>query len=179
MMILLLILLSRLHPSLATLPGLPQLTTGATTLSTTRYEEVGSADKLLRQLNAYRESRGLPILRLSTTACRAARDQAVYNLTHAKHGHNQRGYASPRARLAAAGHRYEETRVLYSYSRGVNASFRGLSLQEKPDLETWILCTYRHSPAHNAALLDQYPSKLGVASVYRAGELQNTLIFCI
>ncbi|UOQ77775.1 CAP domain-containing protein [Hymenobacter sp. 5516J-16] len=52
-----------------------------------QWADVDTARELLRQCNAYRQRAGLPPLVLSETACRAARLQAIYNLTHRTHGH--------------------------------------------------------------------------------------------
>jgi len=160
--------------SSAVAPGLPAL--GAPSVKLTSLSTTAS---LLQQLNSYRRQAGLPPLVLSETACRAARLQAEYNLTHRTHGHYHPLYPTPRQRLAAVGHQFEKASGYVSYGFENCVRFRGMRATNLRNIETQILRAYQQSPKHNAALLDRNPTKVGIATVYDGDELQNSIVFCI
>ncbi|WP_375437875.1 CAP domain-containing protein [uncultured Hymenobacter sp.] len=134
---------------------------------------------LLQQLNMYRQQAGLPPLALSATACRAARLQAVYNLTHHTHGHYHPDYPTPRLRLAAVGHEFQKANGFLSYGYENCVRFRGMRSDKLTSIEAQILRAYRESPKHNSVLLDPHPTKVGIATIYDGNELQNSMVFCI
>ncbi|QDA59016.1 CAP domain-containing protein [Hymenobacter jejuensis] len=143
------------------------------------HKQVGDPQLLLQLLNQYRRSCGRSALQRSASADRAARLQAAYNLGHRTHGHFNPKYPRPSDRLAGVGHKYAETEELLRYTRENCIRMRGLTTQELASLEICVLNAYKGSPSHNAALLDKYPTKVGIASVYDGWEMQNTLVFCI
>jgi uncharacterized protein YkwD len=144
-----------------------------------RWAEVATTTELLRQCNAYRQQAGLPPLVLSETACRAARLQAVYNLTHHTHGHYHPQYATPRQRLTAVGHQFERANGFLSYGYENCVRFRGMRPAHLNRIEAQILRAYQASPKHNAVLLAPHPTKVGIATVYDGDEVQNSMVFCI
>ncbi|UPL47762.1 CAP domain-containing protein [Hymenobacter sublimis] len=144
-----------------------------------QWADVDTARELLRQCNAYRQRAGLPPLVLSETACRAARLQAIYNLTHRTHGHYHPLYPTPRERLAAVGHRFEKASGFISYGYENCVRFRGMRPGNLRSIEGQILRAYQNSPKHNATLLDPHPTKVGIATIYDGDELQNSMVFCI
>jgi uncharacterized protein YkwD len=143
------------------------------------YKKVGNSELLLQRLNQYRRSYGLSPLQRSASADRAANLQATYNLVHRAHGHFNPSYPTPGARLAAVGHKYEKTEELLLYNRENCIRMRGLTAEEIANLDIYILNAYKGSRSHNTALLDKYPTKVGIASVHDGWEIQNTLLFCI
>lgn len=143
------------------------------------WTDVRTTPTLLQQLNSYRLRAGLRPLVLSETACRAARLQAIYNITHRTHGHFHPQYATPRQRLAAVGHQFEKASGFVSYGFENCVRFRGMRSSNLRSIEAQILRAYQHSPKHNAALLDPNPTKVGIATVYDGDELQNSMVFCI
>ncbi|MDF7814738.1 CAP domain-containing protein [Hymenobacter sp. YC55] len=153
-----------------------KVTTAAPAVSVT---DLRTTPNLLRQLNDYRQHAGLPPLVLSETACRAARMQAVYNITHRTHGHYHPYYPTPRQRLAAVGHEFEKANGFMSYGFENCVRFRGMRPDKLRSIETQILRAYILSPKHNAALLDPNPTKVGIATIYDGDELQNSMVFCI
>jgi uncharacterized protein YkwD len=144
-----------------------------------RWSKVSTTSTLLHQLNAYRRQAGLPPLMLSETACRAARLQATYNLTHRTHGHYNPQYATPRERLVAVGHQFEKTAGYISYGYENCVRFRGMHPNDLRSIEAQIMRAYQHSPKHNATLLDPHPTKVGIATIYDGNEIQNSMVFCI
>ncbi len=143
------------------------------------WTDVSTTTSLLRQLNLYRQQAGLPPLVLSETACRAARLQAVYNLTHRTHGHYHPYYPTPRQRLSAVGHEFQKANGFLSYGYENCVRFRGMRPDRLTSIEAQILRAYKLSPKHNALLLDPHPTKVGIATIYDGDELQNSMVFCI
>ncbi|HEX8424798.1 CAP domain-containing protein [Hymenobacter sp.] len=158
----------------ATAPETPAAIVPAAT-----WTDLSTTPSLLQQLNMYRQRAGLPPLVLSETACRAARLQAVYNLTHRTHGHYNPQYATPLQRLAAVGHEFQRTNGYISYGYENCVRFRGMKARNLTSIEAQIMQAYKHSPKHNAALLDPHPTKVGIATIYDGDELQNSMVFCI
>ncbi|QJX47303.1 CAP domain-containing protein [Hymenobacter taeanensis] len=158
---------------------LTQASAPALTATRAAWTDVRATSTLLQQLNSYRRRSGLPPLVLSETACRAARLQAAYNLTHHTHGHYHPQYATPRERLMAVGHHFEKASGFVSYGFENCVRFRGMRAKDLRSIEEQILRAYQQSPKHNAALLDPNPTKVGIATLYDGDELQNSIVFCI